>query len=84
MDPHSIQDVLDSVTTLGKILGKEKRANEITDSLKKRIQNIKDIQNKEKSRVLAIEWIEPFFTAGHWIPEMIEIAGGQNMISKSR
>ncbi|MGI9567214.1 MAG: hypothetical protein ACR2LL_09420 [Nitrosopumilus sp.] len=55
MDPHSIQEVLDAVTTLGKILGKEKRANEITDSLKKRIQNIKDIQNKEKSRVLAIE-----------------------------
>jgi ABC-type Fe3+-hydroxamate transport system, periplasmic component len=33
--------------------------------------------------VLAIEWIEPFFTAGHWIPEMIEIAGGINMISRT-
>jgi len=33
--------------------------------------------------VLAIEWIEPFFTAGHWIPEMIEFAGGINLISKT-
>ena len=32
--------------------------------------------------MLAIEWLEPFFTAGHWIPEMVEIAGGINMISK--
>ena len=32
-------------------------------------------------KVLAIEWIEPFFTAGHWIPEMIENAGGRNLIS---
>ncbi len=34
-------------------------------------------------KVLAIEWIEPFFTAGHWIPEMIEFAGGINLISKT-
>jgi len=33
--------------------------------------------------VLALEWIEPFFTAGHWIPEMIELAGGINLISKT-
>ncbi|MCH1548732.1 MAG: ABC transporter substrate-binding protein, partial [Nitrosopumilus sp.] len=33
--------------------------------------------------VLAIEWIEPFFTAGHWIPQMIEFAGGINLISKT-
>jgi iron complex transport system substrate-binding protein len=33
--------------------------------------------------VLALEWIEPFFTAGHWIPGMIELAGGINLISKT-
>jgi iron complex transport system substrate-binding protein len=82
MDPHNIQEIINSVTELGKVLGKQIRAKKITDSLEKRIQNVKKIKNNNKPKVLAIEWIEPFFTAGHWIPEMVEIAGGINMISK--
>ena len=82
MNPHNIQDIINSVTELGKILGKKNRAKEITYSLEKRVQNIKKIKNNNKPKVLAIEWIEPFFTAGHWVPEMIEIAGGINLISK--
>jgi len=82
MDPHNLQEIIKSVTELGKILGKEIKAKEIIDSLEKRIQNIKKFQNNNRPNVLAIEWIEPFFTAGHWVPEMIQIAGGNNMISK--
>jgi iron complex transport system substrate-binding protein len=82
MDPHNIQEIINSVTELGKVLGKQIRAKEIKDSLKKRIQNVEKFKNNNKPKVLAIEWIEPFFTAGHWIPEMVEIAGGINMISK--
>ena len=52
--------------------------------MEKRIENIKKSHNNKKTqKYLAIEWIEPFFTAGHWVPEMIEIAGGINMISKT-
>jgi iron complex transport system substrate-binding protein len=82
MDPHNLNEIINSVTELGKILGNEMKAKEIINSLEKRIQNIKKIENNKKPKVLAIEWIEPFFTAGHWIPEMIQIAGGINMISK--
>ena len=83
MDPHNLNEIIESVTTLGKILQKEKKALEIVGSLQKRIQNIQNSQNELVPRVLAIEWIEPFFTAGHWIPEMIEHAGGINLISKT-
>jgi len=82
MDPHNLKEIINSVTNLGKILENEKRASKITNSLEERIQNIKKIENNKKPKVLAIEWIEPFFTAGHWVPEMIKIAGGINMISK--
>jgi len=82
MDPHNLQKIINSVTELGKILEKDTKAKEIINSLEKRIQNVKKLQNNKSPRVLAIEWIEPFFTAGHWIPEMIEIAGGINIISK--
>tara|TARA_B110000438_G_scaffold147602_1_gene142168 strand:- start:47 stop:607 length:561 start_codon:yes stop_codon:yes gene_type:complete len=83
MDPHNLNEIVESVTRLGKILQKEKKASEIVDSLQKRIQNIQNFQNKIKPKILAIEWIEPFFTAGHWVPEMIEHAGGINLISKT-
>ena len=77
-----MQEIIESVNELGKILQKDKKAEEITESLKKRIKSVKDGISDVKPRVLAIEWLEPFFTAGHWIPEMIKYAGGENLISK--
>jgi iron complex transport system substrate-binding protein len=82
MDPHNLEEILTSVIEIGELLGKNKKAEEIRIQLEKRISDIKKFSNKEKTKVLAIEWIEPFFTAGHWIPEMIELAGGINMVSK--
>ena len=83
IDPHNIHEIIHSVTTLGEILEKQVKAKEITDNLKKRIQYIEKNPNNEKPTIVAIEWVEPFFTVGHWIPEMIEIAGGLNLISKT-
>ena len=83
MDPHNLKEIIQSVTKLGKILQQDKKALEIVTGLEKRIQNIKNSKNNILPKVLAIEWIEPFFTAGHWIPEMIEFAGGINLISKT-
>ena len=83
MDPHNLKEIIQSVTKLGKILQQEQKALEIVNSLQKRIKNIQNSKNKKIPRVLAIEWIEPFFTAGHWIPGMIELAGGINLISKT-
>ena len=81
MNPHNLDEIIESVNKIGKIIDKEKEAKNITDNLKERIKNIKKIKPALKLKVLAIEWIEPFFTAGHWIPEMIKYAGGENMIS---
>ena len=83
MDPHNMKEIIESVTKIGKILECNQKAKDITDSLEKRISNVKKFTSSKKPKVLAIEWIEPFFTTGHWIPEMIEIAGGINMISKT-
>ena len=82
MDPHSLDEILTSVTEIGNILERSKRAEQIRAFLKKRISHIEKVVEGKKSKVLAIEWVEPFFTAGHWIPEMIECSGGINLISK--
>ena len=83
MDPHNLDEILDSVIKLGEILEQKEKASKIKNSLQERINKIKNVKIDKKPKVLAIEWIEPFFTAGHWIPEMIEIAGGKNQISKT-
>ncbi len=82
MDPHNLQEIIQTVSELGKILEKESKANEIIEKLEKRITKIKTNQFEKRPKILAIEWLEPFFTAGHWIPEMVELAGGINLISK--
>ena len=83
MDPRNLNDIIQSVIELGKILQKEEKSLEIVHYLRQRIENIQNLKNNKMPTVLAIEWIEPFFTAGHWIPEMIEFAGGINLISKT-
>lgn len=82
MDPHSIEEILSSTIEVGEILDKKHEANKINDKLRKRIDFVKNTPHPKKPRVLALEWLEPFFTAGHWIPEMVEFAGGENLISK--
>ena len=82
MDPHNLTEILSSVKELGIILDLKEKADEIVNSLETRINKIKNIKKNSRPKVLGIEWIDPFFTAGHWVPEMVEIAGGENLVSK--
>ena len=82
IDPHNLDEILESVMVVAKLLKKENQGKQLQDSLKKRIEYVKNQSYSTKPKVLAIEWILPFFTSGHWIPQMIQFAGGQNQISK--
>ncbi len=82
IDPHNLEQILDSVTILSKIVGKEQHGKRLCESLKRRIEFVKNHTIEERPKVLAIEWIKPFFTSGHWVPEMIKLAGGINLVSK--
>jgi len=81
IDPHNLEEILESVSKIGKILEKEDKAKIIIESLKDRIKNVETSAPSTNLKVLAIEWMEPLFTAGHWVPELIEKAGGRNLIS---
>ena len=82
MSPHDINGILKCVTDIAEKINEKKRGNEIVNSLNSRIDKIKDVKISKRPKVLAIEWINPFFTSGHWVPEMIEMSGGENMITK--
>ncbi|MBI2006689.1 MAG: cobalamin-binding protein [Nitrosopumilales archaeon] len=81
LNPSDLQGILSSIDELAKKVGREEQGIVLRKSLEKRIEYIKSKKFEKRPRVLCIEWVEPFFTSGHWIPEMVEIAGGKNMIS---
>jgi len=81
MDPHDVGEILVSIKDISRIIGKEKEGSRLIDSLSKRLEFVKGKTFEKRPKVVAIEWVDPFFTSGHWIPEMIEIAGGENLIS---
>ena len=84
MDPHDVNEILVSIKDISKMIGKEKEGNNLVDSLSKRLEFVKSKTFEERPSVVAIEWVDPFFTSGHWIPEMIEVAGGENLISTEK
>ena len=83
MSPHDIQGILQSVKDISKIIGEVENGKRLISELNSRINNVKEQQYDKKPKVLGIEWLNPFFTAGHWVPDMIECAGGINLITKS-
>ena len=83
MSPHDIQGILQSVKDISKIIGEVENGKRLISELSSRINNVKEQQYNKKPKVLGIEWLNPFFTAGHWVPNMIECAGGVNLITKS-
>ena len=82
MNPHNVQEMLQCVKDISEKIDESQKGESILNSLNIRIKNVNDRQIQKKPEVLCIEWIKPFFTAGHWIPEMIEYSGGINMITK--
>lgn len=78
LDPHDLDDILISIMDVAERVGRIKEGRKLIVSLQNRIDSIRIRPKENKPKVLCIEWIDPFFAAGHWIPQMVEIAGGIN------
>ena len=78
LDPTYIGDVLDDIRRVGLATGKSDEADNLTDSLETRINAVREIALKspDRPRVLQLEWTEPLLSGGHWVVEMVELAGG--------
>ncbi len=76
-DPSSLGEVLADVTRLGEAAGIEPRAAAVRAELEERLAAVRAaVAGEEVPRVIALEWLDPPFVGGHWIPEMIGLAGG--------
>ncbi len=83
MNPHTIKDILDGIEDLANKVGLGRRGTSLVESLRARISNVSKKCAVDPRRVMALEWISPQYTAGHWVPDMVQAAGGINLISKS-
>jgi iron complex transport system substrate-binding protein len=81
LDPHTVDDVMQNIMDVAKSIGKETVGFDTKVSLTKRIEKISITKNK-KPKVICLEWFDPFYICGHWVPQMVEMAGGINGISK--
>jgi len=76
-DPSSLGEVLEDVTRLGEAAGVAARAGELRAELEGRLATVRAaVAGAPTPRVLALEWLDPPFVGGHWIPEMVGLAGG--------
>lgn len=78
LDPHSLDEVLASITEVGRLTGNDEQAAAVVAGLEERLATVADrVAGLERPRVLVLEWTDPPFAPGHWIPEMVTLAGGE-------
>lgn len=79
-DPGSLAEVLADVERLGEAAGVEERGRALRTELEARLDAVRSaVAGAGRPRVVALEWLEPPFVGGHWLPEMVEIAGGEDV-----
>ena len=86
LDPSSLGDVLSDVKTVGDATGHQARARGVIADLRARIDAValRAAEVRPIPRVFALEWLDPPWTAGHWVPEMIGVAGGFDGLAEPR
>ncbi|MCW2739486.1 cobalamin-binding protein [Nocardioides sp.] len=78
IDPHTLDDVLASIVEIGGLTSRPAEAAELVASLEARLAAVADrVAGRARPRVLVLEWTDPPFAPGHWIPEMVTRAGGE-------
>jgi iron complex transport system substrate-binding protein len=83
LDPHTLDDVLDSILAVGRRTGVSERATRLVGDLRARLARVAAaVAGRRRPKVAVIEWVDPPFTAGHWIPDLVSAAGGRPVAAR--
>lgn len=85
LEPTNIEEILENIITIGIATNTLDAATEKVDKLRSRIERIRSLLGSERDRprVFCLEWLAPPYVGGHWVPEMVQIAGGDNGIGQA-
>src|SRR3989454_11231130 len=84
-NPHRLEDVLETVLRVGRACGIEDRASEVVAVLRERIDRVAERASTAVARpkTVCLEWLDPLFLGGHWVPEMVGLAGGGDVLGRT-
>lgn len=79
IDPHTLSDVFADVRRVGEAVGREQRAEDLLEDLRARVAAVRETAGEadHRPRVAVFDWMDPVMVAGHWMPELVEYAGGR-------
>jgi len=84
LDPHTLDEVLATITTVGDCLGVADRAEGVVADLRARIASVSaSVAEAPRPSVFVLEWSDPPFLSGHWVPDLVTAAGGDAVLSES-
>jgi iron complex transport system substrate-binding protein len=85
LDPQSLDDVYENVRRVAEAAGRAAEAERVIASLRGRVAAVENaVAGRARPRVLCLEWLDPPYPGGHWVPEMVEYAGGIDVLGKVR
>ncbi len=82
LTPHIVDDILQDIQTVGDACERRDEARDLVHCLQRRINEVRN-KRPDPPRVLCLEWLDPPFVAGHWVPEMVELAGGVDVLGRA-
>jgi iron complex transport system substrate-binding protein len=85
LEPNTIEDIFSNLLTVGELTGKKERADEVVRGLDTRLKRVAQAleSTTHRPRTLMLEWLEPAFAPGHWVPEQVKIAGGDHAFGRA-
>jgi len=84
LNPHSLSDVEEDIRSVARAAGCPERAERLVAELGMKTETIRKLTEKaQRLRVFCVEWLKPIMNAGHWVPEMVEYAGGLDSLAES-
>ena len=85
IDAHDLDAIFASIRAIGSATGVMNRAEELVGDMQRRIAAVRTrVSGRSRPRVLALEWLDPPYAPGHWVPELIEAAGGELLAGTAR
>ena len=85
LDAHDLSAIFNSIETVGRATGAIDRARSVVARMRERIAAVRErVADRPKPRVLALEWLDPPYVPGHWVPELVAAAGGQLLAGTAR
>jgi iron complex transport system substrate-binding protein len=85
IDAHDLDAIFASIRVIGRATGVMERAEELVGDMQRRIAAVRtSVSGRSRPRVLALEWLDPPYAPGHWVPELIDAAGGELLAGTAR